>query len=70
MVTALKTWRPRFVVIISPSPHPWWVPAPISTEPSLESLKEQDFANPFGKPQTSILRQLSAEGREVSEQRG
>lgn len=58
------------MVIISPSPHPWRVPAPISTEPSLGSLKEQDVANPFGKPQTSILRQLSAEGREVSEQRG
>ena len=59
------------MVIISPSPHPQRVPAPISTEPSLEeSLKQQGVVNPFGKPRTSILRLLSAEGCEVSEQRG
>lgn len=59
------------MVIISPSPRPQWVPAPLSTEPSLEeSLKKQGIVNPFGKPQTSILRQLSAEGCEVSEWRG
>ena len=71
VVTAPKTWRPRFVVIISPSTCPRQVPAPVSTEPGLEeSLKEQGVANPFGKPRTSISRQLSAEGREVSEQCG
>ena len=59
------------MVIISPSTCPRRVPAPVSTEPGLEeSLKEQGVANPFGKPRTSISRQLSAEGREVSEQCG